>query len=109
MAVSSEPTRVRGSGRKPRRLLLCLLLAVCGAPALASASPPDPLHVPGIYDDADHDDVVAAILSLSGTGADWSPIVTRPAPVVAPLTIVALEVPPFPVRPAPSSRAPPTI
>jgi len=62
--------------RTPGRLLLdliYLLLAVGGAPALASASPTDPLHVPGIYDDADHDDVVVATLSVTGVPDDSSP------------------------------------
>src|SRR5215813_13580744 len=108
MAVSSEPTRVRRSGRKPRRLLLCLLLAVCGAPALASASPTDPLHVPGIYDDADHDDVVVAILSLTGVPDDSSPTLGRPARVVTPAAVTAVEEPPSLAGPAPSGRAPPT-
>jgi hypothetical protein len=34
--------------------------------ALAHASPPDPTWQPGFYDDADFDDVVALLISLSG-------------------------------------------
>src|SRR5262249_48952728 len=107
MAVSSEPTRVRGSGRKPRRLLLCLLLAVCGAPALASASPPDPLHLPGIYDDADHDDVLAAILPLRGTGAGWPPLGPPPRRGAPPPPSGRVGGPPPPGPPRAAQRGPP--
>ena len=63
-----------------------VLLVVGGLltlPALAHMSPPDPIWVPGIYDDADFDDVVVlAASAASGAG----PAITtdaRPAPIAA--------------------------
>lgn len=46
-------------------VLLLLGGLFCVVP-LAYASPPDPLWMPGIYDDADLDDVVVSIAALSG-------------------------------------------
>jgi hypothetical protein len=47
------------------RGLLCLVLALCVCcgtlPFLAHASPPDPNWFPGIYDDADYDDVIGLL------------------------------------------------
>jgi hypothetical protein len=56
---------------RARLLLLPLLIAVLWLLVpLAYASPPDPTHVPGLWDDADYDDVV--ILATSSSGAtDW--------------------------------------
>jgi len=49
-----------------RRLLALLLLAgMVGLVSLAYASPPDPLWEPGIYDDADLDDVVVEVVTLT--------------------------------------------
>jgi hypothetical protein len=42
---------------------------------LAHASPPDPTWIPGLYDDADGDDVVAFIVEASA--------LTGPSPMVA--------------------------
>jgi hypothetical protein len=41
-------------------LALLLALCVCGFPALAAATPPDPLWISGVFDEGDHDDVVSA-------------------------------------------------
>lgn len=49
-----------------RLLVVLLLLAPAALPGLAHASPPDPTWIPGIYDDADGDDIVSLI--ASGTG-----------------------------------------
>jgi hypothetical protein len=49
-------------------------------PVLAYASPPDPAWVPGIYDDADYDDVVGLVVSATG---DIGPAL--PASLVPPL------------------------
>jgi len=49
-----------------RRFLALLLLAgMVVLVSLAYASPPDPLWVPGIYDDADFDDVVIELVTLA--------------------------------------------
>jgi hypothetical protein len=52
----------------PRVLLLLVLLCIvsAGLPLLAYASPADPSWIPGIYDDADYDDVVALVTSGAG-------------------------------------------
>jgi hypothetical protein len=51
-----------------RDVLALLVLAVgLALPVLAHASPPDPSWVPGVYDDADFDDVVTRV--VSGTGS----------------------------------------
>ena len=51
-----------------RDVLALLVLAVgLALPVLAHASPPDPSWVPGVYDDADFDDVVIRV--VSGTGS----------------------------------------
>jgi hypothetical protein len=47
-----------------RACLIVLISAILGSiPALAHASPPDPTWIPGIYDDADFDDVVGLVTS----------------------------------------------
>ena len=68
--------RARGDLRW-RRCLVLVLLACCGTlPLLAHASPPDPIWLPGIYDDADYDDVIglltdtAAVRELPLVAAD---------------------------------------
>ena len=43
-----------------RGLALLLTLSIGGLPALAAATPPDPLWCPGVFDDGDHDDLVSA-------------------------------------------------
>ena len=54
-----------------RRLLVPLLLFSLSAfRALACASSPDPLWVPGVYDDADYDDVILTIGSLDARWLD---------------------------------------
>jgi hypothetical protein len=47
-------------------LVALLLLAPVALADLALASPPDPTWIPGLYDDADGDDVVSLV--ASGTG-----------------------------------------
>ena len=55
----------QATGRWPSRLkslgTFVLLACLVGLLALAYASPPDPLWLPGIYDGADHDDEVALL------------------------------------------------
>jgi hypothetical protein len=60
-----------------RRCLVLVLLACSGTlPLLAHASPPDPIWLPGIYDNADYDDVIglltdtAAVRELPLVAAD---------------------------------------
>jgi len=51
------------------RALLALIVLATGLalPALAHASPPDPSWIPGVYDDADFDDVVVRVTSATGS------------------------------------------
>lgn len=44
-----------------RTTALVLLLCLTGLSTLAHASPPDPIWLPGLYDGADADDVVALL------------------------------------------------
>jgi hypothetical protein len=52
-------------------LVLTLAPAV---PVLAYASPPDPSWIPGIYDDADSDDVVTLVVSGAGKILPVAPV-----------------------------------
>src|SRR5215510_7504998 len=47
-------------------LIFVLLVALGTLSALAYASTPDTLGLPGIYDDADHDDVVGLLIDSAG-------------------------------------------
>jgi hypothetical protein len=68
-------------------LSLLLLLPVAGLTPLAYASPPDPVWIRGIYDDADYDDVIVMITSA--------------AAATAPVLLVDLQQIPPSVGPAP--------
>jgi hypothetical protein len=53
---------------QPLRLVIWVLLAtMAGLAPLAYASPPDPLWIPGIYDDDDQDDVIVAVTNADGS------------------------------------------
>ena len=67
-----------------RDTLALLVLAVgLALPVLAHASPPDPSWIPGVYDDADYDDVMTRIVSGAGSVEpgilDELEVVLRPA------------------------------
>src|SRR5215831_19434543 len=62
-----------------RRVVLLILVALTiGLTPAALASPPDPHWLTGLYDDADHDDVVLAITSSDASvetqppSLDWA-------------------------------------
>lgn len=69
-------------------LILLILAALATTSSLAYASPPDPSWIPGIYDDADFDDVV-------GLATSWTSL-------VGPEGAIALRL----VRPLTSPEAP---
>ena len=91
------------------RLLLilqtCLLIVLL---PLAYATPPDPIWIPGIYDDADQDDVIGilandglALMSVIQTGAQVvTPDAGTPNPlaesvgVISPRSTLRLRSPP---------------
>src|SRR5262249_31479641 len=63
-SVKTPPTAVVSPDDVRRRVLVPLILLVVAAlPAFAYASPPDPSWIPGLYDDADYDDVVGLATS----------------------------------------------
>ena len=93
--------------RGRRLILLGLLLAMGSLRVLAFATPTDPLWVPGVYDAADYDDVIASVLSLDGLQDAALPALARPALIVAPTFAPAPAAPPAPLRAAARSRAPP--
>jgi hypothetical protein len=70
-----------------RALVALLILAVQSLlPALAHASLPDPSWVPGIYDDADDDDLVLLVSSdAGGVTPDVSDSLRPPPPIVGTL------------------------
>lgn len=85
---------------RPRSwLVLLLVLSFAGLRALAAASPPDPLWLPGVYDDADYDDVVLAVFSLDGSRDDAPATLQPPARLIAGLDAICPVAP----RPRPPS------
>ena len=79
-----------GSMRYRITLVALLCLALLTLVALAHASPPDETWQPGIYDDADFDDVIALITLLSGAPPDAPAAVLRHGPV-APSIVPSVE------------------
>ena len=85
-----------------------ILLVLAALPSLAYASPPDPSWIPGLYDNADYDDVVVLVTSETasvgpGLLSDLRPTVwlVRQLPARrgeiednAPVSIVRLRAPP---------------
>lgn len=78
-----------GSSRRTLRpavleLLLVVLVLVMPAtlPALAYVSPPDPSWIYGIYDGADHDDVVVRVMSAAGNLSPGVPTDLLPIPLL---------------------------
>ena len=93
-----------------RDTLALLVLAVgLALPVLAHASPPDPSWIPGVYDDADFDDVVTRIVSGTGNVApgivDVLQVTLSPAERLAHAREAAPEAPRLTANPG---RAPPS-
>jgi hypothetical protein len=66
-----------------RALLIALMVGILGTlRSLAYASPPDPWWVPGLYDDADFDDVVALVTSAAAVVGPAAPVAPRLIPPV---------------------------
>ena len=84
--------------------MLAAVLAV--GVGLAHASPPDPTWIAGIYDDADHDDVILLLLGLDAfvVTITFSP---QPAGLVEPVVVPGLALAPTRWVEAVRSRAPP--
>ena len=78
--------------------------------AFAHASPPDETWRAGVYDEADFDDVIDLIVSLSGAVPDSAPRIFQRAPLAA-AVLVSLEpcdLPPRLLRPD-DTRSPPSL
>ncbi len=84
------------------------LIGPVALPAFAYASPPDPSWIPGIYDDADYDDVVTLATSAPGDVAPTLPAdVQASPPLVGSVPRLAQTEPHGPGSSAVRSRAPP--
>ena len=88
--------------------VIALMIFPVGLSALAVASPVYPSWIPGIYDDADYDDVVALATPGTGNGAPVAPALLRPDPALIG-HLLGCSKPAALVRSAPalSPRAPP--
>lgn len=94
---------------KPGRILLVGLLLILppAVPTLAHASPPDPSWIPGIYDDADGDDVVTFVTAGAGNILPDVPVELRFVPRWLETPTFAEAAPAIPCAAAARSRAPP--
>jgi len=68
-------------------LIPLLGLVLPALAALAHASPPDETWVPGIYDDADFDDVITLITSSSAAPPDALPCLARPGSIASSIVV----------------------
>ena len=85
-----------------------LVLTLTSAlPMLAHASPPDPSWIPGIYDDADFDDVVTLVVMGTGILLLDAPVDLRFVPRAAETPTVSESAPAIPHAAPDHSRAPP--
>lgn len=92
-----------------RALVVGLVLTLTSAlPILAQASPPDPSWIPGIYDDADFDDVVTLVVMGTGILLLEAPVDLWFIPRVVETPTVPESAPPTPHAAPDHSRAPPT-
>ena len=99
-----------GDVRVLRRLLIgATVLAVASLSGLAYASPPDPTWIPGVYDDADFDDVVGLVVMEKGLveSEDLTSLRFVPPPALV-LLASPDEVPASHTVPTLHARAPPS-
>ena len=68
-------------------LIPLLGLVLPALAALAHASPPDETWLPGIYDDADFDDVITLITSSSAAPPDALPCLARPGSIASSIVV----------------------
>ena len=91
-----------------RLVALALIVVVLGLAPVAHATPPDPSWIPGLYDNADFDDVI--LLITSKLGAIQSTIIPSLRPVAFVLGLATpMPTESRPLRPLSSvfGRAPP--
>ena len=82
-------------------LAMVILLFVGSLASLAYASPPDPTWIPGVYDDADFDDVVGLVELGAGVVVSAELTVARPLPP----PVIAAVLPPERAPASPSADA----
>src|SRR5262249_60174542 len=92
-----------------RLLVGATVLVVASLSGLAYASPPDPTWVPGVYDDADFDDVVGLVVMQKGLveSEDLTSLRFIPPPALVLLTTPE-DGPPSHSVPTLHARAPPS-
>ena len=88
-------------------MILALVVAVFTLTSLCYASPPDQTWIAGLYDDADHDDVVLAVLDTIAVPAAVATQVVAPAPVHEAPCVVRRAAPDTPSLVALLDRSPP--
>jgi hypothetical protein len=94
--------------RRGCSLIILIVLSLGVLPALAHASPPDPLWIAGVYDGDDHDDAVLAAASTEGSPVGGLIEILRLPPiVVGPVRPYASTGPFSSALPAFQGRAPP--
>ena len=76
MSLARVLVTVNGGPDRPIAVLLLLVLLACVP--LAHAIPPDPAWIPGLYDDADYDDVVWMLVSSDMVGHVARPAASGP-------------------------------
>ena len=87
-------TTATGSARvmiRRHAIALSTASALIALATLAYASPPDPVWVRGIYDDADYDDIVASIASGVAVVEASAPVGGRPIEHVAPYLLLPAQ------------------
>jgi len=105
--VTHVVTLRRGTKQAWRVLALLLVCLLFGLTPLAYADPPDPLWLPGFWDDDDFDNVVGAVCAAAALIAEFARSTTAPgaspldvlphAPGLSPVIVSALSIraPPF--------------
>ena len=93
-------------GRAGAVVLLATII-VAGV-ALAHASPPDPTWISGLWDDADHDDAIIALLGIDGFVVTVT-FFAQPTALVAPLVLGDVPRAPAHELEALRTRAPPHV
>ena len=89
---------------------LALLMLLAALVPLAHASPPDPLWIPGIYDAADLDEVVVAVLTAVARAADTRTVTLAPPERAGAAALPTETCPPAGASPSTASgRAPPDV
>lgn len=85
-----------------------LVLIALLAPMVAAANVPDPTWIPGMYDGADADEMLALVWDGAPGLASQAPGLVAPRAIVSPPSAVVPLLPPRFPRPA-VSRAPPLV